>query len=640
MPEENLNLEWNIWTNNSHVEAIPTENSPVNVVSNTGDVNLVQNVNNQVDNLDSLKSVQVDNLDINSMAWSTTLNNLEINNTVWNPVNLVENVNVSSSNDLYFENTASSTTQIDNSVFLDSWDDSNTKTSSQEDSEGIWKNIRLFFLACFISIIWIIVILWLFSFEKFITQASQSTIDENYVEYVSKYKDNLWKIKRWFWLYNVDNYSSPRLWDKDIKQEVNEIINSVDIDYIEKKDLLSPFISELIRDSESKANQVETTKQEIAKQWFLPEELNQILSEEQAIDTIQRSLNALEVIKFSTATKVFSYLDSALVTISEMVRVSWSSIETISKLLNQLSLRWEKDISAYVYMCYLNPFETNVNCDTIWDLDLYYNSIIKDDSLNVRLFKNVMNAINQILEKEDTSLFSITFNGFNAQDKDITFSIEVYTNQNDERSLIAKWKKNPNIFILTNIINLLKQSSFIIGANINTKEVNVDIKTITLGWISTKVNYSNMDFTVPIQKATEREIFDYIDLDNIQKLLNSLKNSWGETDNLQDNKTGESTMESEMTETELTQTDNTDASSTGDVQENEPILESTGVIDEFSLDETNESEKIDNSEINVKNENENISPELSQDKEYWQNLTENENTENNNEMKTDLNLED
>jgi hypothetical protein len=34
-----------------------------------------------------------------------------------------------------------------------------------------------------------------------------------------------------------------------------------------------------------------------------------------------------------------------------------------------------------------------------------------------------------------------------------------------------------------------------------------------------------MDFTVPIQKATEREIFDYIDLDNIQKLLNSLKNS-------------------------------------------------------------------------------------------------------------------
>jgi hypothetical protein len=28
-----------------------------------------------------------------------------------------------------------------------------------------------------------------------------------------------------------------------------------------------------------------------------------------------------------------------------------------------------------------------------------------------------------------------------------------------------------------------------------------------------------MDFTVPIQRGTEREIFDYIDLESIKKLL-------------------------------------------------------------------------------------------------------------------------
>jgi len=28
-----------------------------------------------------------------------------------------------------------------------------------------------------------------------------------------------------------------------------------------------------------------------------------------------------------------------------------------------------------------------------------------------------------------------------------------------------------------------------------------------------------MDFTVPIQKDTEREIFDYIDLDSMQEML-------------------------------------------------------------------------------------------------------------------------
>jgi hypothetical protein len=49
-----------------------------------------------------------------------------------------------------------------------------------------------------------------------------------------------------------------------------------------------------------------------------------------------------------------------------------------------------------------------------------------------------MNAISQLLEKEDTSLFSITFNGFNAKDKNIQFNIEVFTNQEDERNLLQQ----------------------------------------------------------------------------------------------------------------------------------------------------------------------------------------------------------
>jgi len=37
--------------------------------------------------------------------------------------------------------------------------------------------------------------------------------------------------------------------------------------------------------------------------------------------------------------------------------------------------------------------------------------------------------------------------------------------------------------------------------------------------ISRPIKYSTMDFTVPIQKDTEREIFDYIDLESMKKLL-------------------------------------------------------------------------------------------------------------------------
>ena len=60
------------------------------------------------------------------------------------------------------------------------------------------------------------------------------------------------------------------------------------------------------------------------------------------------------------------------------------------------------------------------------------------DMIDIKLFKNAMSAIDQLLEADQTALFSITFNGFNAQDKNITFNIEVYTNQNDEKSLMEQ----------------------------------------------------------------------------------------------------------------------------------------------------------------------------------------------------------
>jgi hypothetical protein len=47
---------------------------------------------------------------------------------------------------------------------------------------------------------------------------------------------------------------------------VNEIINASDIDYIEKKELLSDYVIDLVKDSEAKARSAETLRQNIAKQ--------------------------------------------------------------------------------------------------------------------------------------------------------------------------------------------------------------------------------------------------------------------------------------------------------------------------------------------------------------------------------------
>ena len=480
---------------------------------------------------------------------------------------------------------------IDESVFLDSWDSAMARKNVIKDDDNFWSYLRRFFFSATLTLLWVLAIALLYSFSTYIKQASKTTPDSQYASYVQSYKEKYGKVREFLWMTN--NYSAPNIWDVNEVQKVNEIINATDIDYISKKDLLSKYASDLVRNAEDRADYVENLKQDIAKQWFLPEELEILLSEDQAIDTIQRSLNALEVIKFSTATKVFSYMNTALTTISEMIRIGGSDIESLRNLFIQLSSRWEKDISSYVYMCYLNPFETNANCDNIWELDLYYN-IVKDHSIDIRLFKNAMSAISQLLEKEDTSLFSITFNGFNAKDKSIQFNIEVYTNQEDEKSLMQQWKRNPNIFILTNIINLLKQSTFIIGAEINTKEINVDTKTITQWGLTRKVNYSTMDFGVPIQKNTEREIFDYIDIESMAQLLSD---RW-----FNESKENETTNEE---------------------------IETEDVNNEEIDNEETEKEEVNNDEIdNEENETEDMwNPWTNWNEQYDENISDNPNSE-------------
>ena len=508
-----------------------------------------------VDNID-LSSISLQDLEAGDLSIEATPSNIELktpeiegNDVQWNNTDIqwnnseiqYDNTDVQSYNTDSMEQSSST---INESVFLYTWYLTGKKSNVTDEWENFWKYLRQFFIATIIILLWVIAIAIIFLFDDYITKASQDNLDEKDRKYVEQYKPRVQKVKNLLWIV-WENYPTPVVWWERSQEEVNKIINATDIDYIEKKDILSNYVPSLVDKAQSRASYVESLKQEIARQWFLPEELDNILSNENAIDTIQRSLNALEVIKFSTATKVFSYMNTALTTIVEMMKVWWANIDTVRQLFKQLWERWEKDITSYVYMCYLNPFETNANCDTIWDLDLYYNNIINDKWIDIKLFKNSMNVISQLLEKNDTSLFSITFNWFNAQDKKITFSIEVFTNQDDERTLISQWKRNPNIFILTNIINLLKQSSFIIWAEINTKEVHVEPMTINLWWLQRKVNYSTMNFTVPIQKNTEREIFDYIDLKSIEKLLSNISNKTNNTEASNWDDTNEDILEQE-----------------------------------------------------------------------------------------------
>jgi hypothetical protein len=122
-----------------------------------------------------------------------------------------------------------------------------------------------------------------------------------------------------------------------------------------------------------------------------------------------------------------------------------------------------------------------------------------------------MKYINNQIEYNEMPSFSITFNSFDWKSNSITFSVEVNTTIEDETALIQQWIKSPHIFIISELIKLLKQSTFIVWKAIDARNVKVVPKVINVAWRQFNVQNSVNTYTLPIQKTTEREIFDFIE---------------------------------------------------------------------------------------------------------------------------------
>jgi hypothetical protein len=337
--------------------------------------------------------------------------------------------------------------------------------------------IRWFIASSILTIIAILIIGLTFSYNTYISQTSQLYVDSTYTNFVTKYKTYLEKGTSLLGINQESMYVGLPIVTLNDEANVRRIIDTPDLSYAQKKDILRAKVSSLSSNIANKAQNIEDIKKDIARFGFLPQEIRTILQGDEAIATIQRSLNSLEIIKFSTALNVFSYMESAVSIISDGLSMTK---EAVFAALDTFAKRGEKDVSAYVYMCYLNPFEVSQECDSIGDFDLYYQDILKDTDFDRTLFKKVMKYLDNMLEQSDIPSFSILFNGFNAGDKTINFTIEVNTTKQDELRLIAKGIKNPQIFILTSLINLLKQSVFIIGGDIDTKTINITTRTIEI----------------------------------------------------------------------------------------------------------------------------------------------------------------
>jgi len=290
-------------------------------------------------------------------------------------------------------------------------------------------------------------------------------------------------------------------------ENINSTISST-IPFIFKKDILEETVGQVVSTILIKNQELQDINKDINKYGFIHPDIMSILDSTKEQIPIMVSLHTLETIKFWTALKIFSMLDTFLQQASQTLNISK---EALSDLMTTYTQRWEKDIANYLSMCYLNPYEQLPNCDIINDFNNYFIYEDKDTKIDTTLFSNIFSLIDSKLEKSDIASLQIDFNRFDPNQKNIWFRVTVNTLAEDDVAFMARWIINPHIFIISTLVTLLKQSFFVIGDSINIDKLNIKQQTITIWNIQIPVNTSFMVFDLPLQNSSEREIFDFYD---------------------------------------------------------------------------------------------------------------------------------
>jgi len=270
------------------------------------------------------------------------------------------------------------------------------------------------------------------------------------------------------------------------------------LSYIQKKDIIQQAINSFSTVFIENTKKLSTFKEDVSKYGFFPQEIYDLIESENYSTSIKKYLLSLEIIKFSSAIKVFSYLDTFVSSLANALKAPTTLVQ---ERMETFANRGEKDILVYLNNCYLNPYEIDYDCNMVGDFDRYYNLVNKENPRpDTVFFKKMMYYVDNKLEQTDLPSFSITFKKYDPTQKQISFTVDVNTFKQDEVALIKKGIINPHIFILSNLLNLIKQSIFVVSENIDAKSIKIVPKVIKIGTSVYNVNNSMLDFVLPIQK--------------------------------------------------------------------------------------------------------------------------------------------
>lgn len=373
----------------------------------------------------------------------------------------------------------------------------------------------------------IVVLIFLFLvgllFFFFLRYKETATVPSYLEKYMPKVEKTYYSVRNLFWLWVPDAYSDNILIPKwTWSNAIVDIIDDTHLDYVSKKEIITKWVKYLYKETSGKYDQFEELKKKVSQQWFFPTELQEMSEGTTFNNSIQKAIVSIESVRFATALNFFSSLDSFMTQLSS--RASINKID-LTKMVDVFMQRWEKDINNYIVSCYLNGYELTETCGVIGDFNMYYN-IYQTTGFNAdtqRAFLVAMDLIQNKLENTDFPSLDVSMRSIDPLQNTINLNIEINTFREDEVQLIqSKGILNPHIYLVTSIINNLRESRYVITETINISTLKVNKKKIKVWWENFTVNSSTFNFQLPLQSTVQREIYDFADLwhKTVSELIN------------------------------------------------------------------------------------------------------------------------
>ncbi len=291
---------------------------------------------------------------------------------------------------------------------------------------------------------------------------------------------------------------------EDRKLAIKKYINDNSILFYDRKKIMNTRTEKEISKISSIDRELKNNQELISKYKYIPKDIEDFIESNKMLEI----LKVVESIRIYVLGKVYNTIKFNDSTVDES---AWK----------YLVLYGEKWVEDYVQNCILNYMTEN--CE-IWasdnDFGIKLEELIKKKTPNLngdisdtvikRKIKLLQNAYRKAYkDSNDTEdklkPIQMLFNNFDPIEWTLSFTLQIRLLDN-----YLSDKVNHTV-IVTDIINLLRESHLILGKNIKVNEITTEKRKLKIQAVTNIVYETNFNFVIDLQEDVQKEIYDYVD---------------------------------------------------------------------------------------------------------------------------------